>query len=178
MSKLELGATTPHPQLLPGNPLQNMLRIDYYQHAPEFITKMRHITQELRLFNLDEKLRVLVEIRVSQLNGCVYCTDLHIKEARKLGESQQRLDTLPVWHESPFFAAHEKAALAWAESLTHISNTHAADIEFNALKTYFSDQEIVELSASISLANFWNRMAGGFRRMPEPDNIQRTGTLS
>lgn len=148
-----------------------MLRIDYYQHASEFVTKMRNITQDLGQFNLDEKLRVLVEVRVSQLNGCVYCTDLHLKEARKLGELQHRLDTLPVWLESPFFDPREKAALAWAESLTNISVSHASDIEFNTLKNHFSDLEIVELSLSISLANFWNRMAGGFRRMPQPNSI-------
>lgn len=148
----------------------NMLRIDYFQHAPEFITKMRKLTQEQTKFTLDERLMALVEVRVSQLNGCVYCTDLHLKESRKLGESQQRLDMLPVWYESLLFDAREKAALAWAESLTHISSTHAADSEFNRLKTHFSDLEIVELSLSISLANFWNRMAAGFRRIPRPDN--------
>lgn len=149
-----------------------MTRIDYFLHTPELISKLRNLTQELEQFTLDAKLRALVETRVSQINGCAYCVDLHLKESRKLGESQQRLDSLPVWKESPFFDAREKAALAWAESLTHIAETHAADAEYHALKPYFSDLEIVELSLSISLANFWNRMAGGFHRMPKMESIK------
>lgn len=149
-----------------------MSRIDYYLHAPELITKMRNITQGLEQFTIDAKLRALVETRVSQINGCAYCVDLHLKESRKLGELQQRLDSLSVWKESPFFDEREKAALAWAESLTNIAQTHAADAEFNVIKQHFAELEIVELSISISLANFWNRMAGGFRRMPKLANIE------
>jgi AhpD family alkylhydroperoxidase len=143
-----------------------MNRIDYFQVKPEFITQLRTITKAQEQFTLDARLRALVETRVSQINGCVYCTDLHLREARALGESQQRLDTLAVWSESPFFDAREKAALTWAESLTLIAETHAADPAYLALREHFSDTEIVELSLSISLANFWNRMAGGFRKMP------------
>ncbi|MDP1615325.1 MAG: carboxymuconolactone decarboxylase family protein [Methylococcales bacterium] len=149
-----------------------MSRIDYFLHAPELITKMRNITQGLEQFTIDAKLRALVETRVSQVNGCVYCVDLHLKESRKLGELQQRLDSLPVWKESPFFNEREKSALAWAESLTNIAQSNAADTEFNVLKQYFTELEIVELSISISLVNFWNRMAGGFRRMPKLASVE------
>lgn len=149
-----------------------MSRIDYFLHAPELITKMRNITQGLEQFTIDAKLRALVETRVSQVNGCAYCVDLHLRESRKLGEFQQRLDSLPVWKESPFFDVREKAALAWAESLTNIAQSHAADPEFNTLKQHYTELEIVELSVSISLANFWNRMAGGFRRMPKLASIE------
>lgn len=143
-----------------------MKRIDYYSTKPDFITQLRTITKSQEQFGLDAKLRALVETRVSQINGCAYCTDLHSREAREHGEKQQRLDSLPVWHESPFFTEHEKAALAWAESMTLIATTHAEDSDYERLHQYFSDVEIVELSLSISLANFWNRMAGGFRKMP------------
>ena len=143
-----------------------MNRIDYFKAKPELITKFRALTAEQKEFKLDGKLRALVELRVSQVNGCVYCTDLHSREARELGENQQRLDSLPVWRESPFFNDGEKAALAWAESLTLISQTHAADAEYEAVRKHFSDLEIVEMSLAISLANFWNRMASGFRRKP------------
>ncbi|PPD47044.1 MAG: alkylhydroperoxidase [Methylotenera sp.] len=149
-----------------------MSRIDYFLHAPELITKMRNITQGLEQFTIDAKLRALVETRVSQVNGCVCCVDLHLKESRKLGELQQRLDSLPVWKESPFFNEREKSALAWAESLTNIAQSNAADTEFNVLKQYFTELEIVELSISISLVNFWNRMAGGFRRMPKLASVE------
>jgi AhpD family alkylhydroperoxidase len=143
-----------------------MSRIDYFNAKPELITKFRALTAEQQEFKLEGKLRALVELRVSQLNGCAYCTDLHSREARERGENQQRLDSLPVWLESPFFDDREKAALAWAESLTLISQTHAADDEYETVRKHFSDLEVVELSLAISLANFWNRMAGGFRRKP------------
>lgn len=143
-----------------------MSRIDYFAVKPEMITQLRNITKTQEHFTLDPKLRALVETRVSQINGCVYCTDLHLREARALKEDQQRLDSLAVWKESPFFDAREKAALAWAESLTWIAETHADDPSYQALHEYFSDVEIVELSLSISLANFWNRVASGFRKQP------------
>ncbi len=143
-----------------------MTRIDYYKNKPEFILKLRGITQELEQFSLEPKLRALVESRVSQINGCVYCTDLHLREARALGETTQRLDTLAVWQESPFFDEREKAALAWAEALTLVPETHAGDPDYRRLLEHFSETEIVELSIAISLSNFWNRMAVGFRKMP------------
>ncbi len=147
-----------------------MNRIDYFKEKPELITRLRVFTQEQKEYKLEAKLRALVELRVSQINGCVYCTDLHAREAREAGESQQRLDALPVWREAPFFDEREKAALAWAESLTLISETHAGDAEYVTVCRHFSDSEVVELSIAISLANFWNRMAGGFRRMPAKSN--------
>lgn len=143
-------------------------RIDYYQACPDLITKLRVATRDLEHATLNPLLRALVELRVSQINGCAYCVDLHAREARQRGETQQRLDSLPVWNESPFFGDREKAALAWAESLTRIAETHAGDAEYEAVRQHFSDVELVELSLAISLANFWNRMAGGFRRMPTP----------
>jgi AhpD family alkylhydroperoxidase len=143
-----------------------MTRINYFSTKPDFVTQLRAITKEQEQFSLDAKLRALVETRVSQINGCAYCTDLHNREARERGEKQQRLDSLPVWRESPFFTEHERAALAWAESMTLIAKTHAADTDYEPLRQHFSEAEIVELSISISLANFWNRMAAGFRKMP------------
>ena len=144
-----------------------MTRIDYFSTKPDFITQLRAITKEQEQFSLDPKLRALVETRVSQINRCAYCTDLHNREARERGEKQQRLDALPVWRESPFFTERERAALAWAESMTLIATTHAADADYEPLRQHFSEAEIVELSLSISLADFWNRMAAGFRKMPD-----------
>jgi len=144
-----------------------MNRADYFQEKPDMIGKLRAITKDQQHFQLDAKLRVLVELRVSQINGCVYCTDLHSREARGIGENQQRLDSLPVWHESPFFDQREKAALAWAESLTLIPESQASDEDYKAVCRFFTDTELTELSIAVSLANFWNRMAGGFRRLPD-----------
>ena len=148
-----------------------MNRIDYFKAKPELITQLRTLTNEQGNFQLDGKLRALIELSVSQINGCAYCVDLHSREARQRGESQQRLDSLPVWRESPFFDDREKAALAWAESLTLIAQTHAAETEYELVRKYFSETELVELSVAISLANFWNRMAGGFRRMPAATQV-------
>lgn len=143
------------------------MRIDYFSHMPDLISRLRHITGEQTQFTLDQRLRVLIEARVAQLNSCVFCLHLHFREALHQGESQRRLDSLTVWHESPFFDAREKSALAWAEALTLLHDTRAGDSVFSALRIHFSDIEIVELSLAISLANFWNRMASGFRREPE-----------
>jgi AhpD family alkylhydroperoxidase len=144
-----------------------MSRINYYQIAPEPVNKLAGVTKYLESSSLDPRLRALIEIRVSQINGCVYCVDLHTKQARRLGETQQRLDTLPVWYESPFFDERERAALAWAEALTHISQTHAPDVDYDRLSEYFSEKEIVDLSIAISLINAWNRISIGFRKMPD-----------
>jgi AhpD family alkylhydroperoxidase len=143
-----------------------MNRLDYAKEKPEFVARLRAITREQEQFLLNPKLRALVELRVSQINGCAYCVDLHSRDARTLGENQQRLDSLTVWKESPFFDMREKAALAWAESLTLLPQSGTCDADYHAVCVSFSSTEVVELSLAVSLANFWNRMAGGFRRMP------------
>lgn len=143
-------------------------RPDYFAVKPEFIGRLRALTREQASFSLDPKLRALVELRISQLNGCAYCTDLHSREARAAGERQQRLDTLPVWRESPFFAAKEKAALAWAEGMTLIVSAPTGDAAYALLRESFSEAEVVELSLCAALTNFWNRMAATFRKLPVP----------
>ncbi|HEY4313108.1 MAG TPA: carboxymuconolactone decarboxylase family protein [Pirellulales bacterium] len=119
-----------------------------------------------QLTPLDPKLRALVELRVSQINGCVYCVDLHSNQARGNGETQQRLDCLCVWQECPFFDEAERAALGWAESLTYVSQTHAPDAAYEALGPHFSEQQIVDLSLVVATMNAWNRLAIGHRSMP------------
>jgi uncharacterized peroxidase-related enzyme len=144
-----------------------MSRINYYQIAPDAINKLAVLTKYLESSSLDPLLRALVEIRISQINGCVYCVNLHTEQARRLSETQQRLDTLPVWHESPYFDERERAALTWAEALTHVSQTRAPDADYDILSEYFSEKEIVDLSIAIALMNGWNRIAVGFRKMPD-----------
>ncbi len=117
--------------------------------------------------SIDNKLRVLVELRVSQINGCVYCVDLHSEQARTEGETQQRLDGIAVCHECPFFDESERAALAWAEAVTRLPDTNAPDNVYESLKEYFSEQQIVDLTLIISLMNTWNRLAVGFRHLPD-----------
>jgi AhpD family alkylhydroperoxidase len=144
-----------------------MSRIDYYQLAPEGVSKLAAVIQYLESSSLEPLLRALVEIRVSQINGGVYCVDLHTQQARRLGETQQRLDMLPVWHEAPYFDERERAALTWAEALTHVSTTHAPDADYERLYEYFSEKEIVDLSIAIAVMNSWNRIAIGLRKTPD-----------
>lgn len=117
---------------------------------------------------IDGKLRALIELRVSQMNGCVYCLDLHARQARELGEFQQRLDCVTAWQEYPFFSERERAALAWAEAVTLIGETHAPDHVYDELHHHFSEREIVDLTLIIAFMNTWNRLAVGFRQLPEP----------
>lgn len=115
---------------------------------------------------IDSKLRALLELRVSQINGCAYCVDMHSTQARSHGETQQRLDCVAVWWECDFFDAAERAALAWAEALTKISETHAPDAVYDALAPHFSPEQIVDLTFIIATMNAWNRIAVGHRTRP------------
>jgi AhpD family alkylhydroperoxidase len=114
----------------------------------------------------DPKLRALVELRVSQINGCAFCLDMHAHEARQLGETQQRLDCVAAWREAPFYTERERAALAWAESITHVAETRVPDELYEEMKKHFSDQEMVDLTAAIGMINLWNRMSVAFRSEP------------
>jgi AhpD family alkylhydroperoxidase len=147
-------------------------RIDYYAKNPKFVDRLESLDKHITA--IEPKLRALVDLRVSQINGCVYCVDLRAQAAREAGESQQRLDCLPVWPECPFFGARERAALAWAEALTQVSETHAPDALYEALTVHFSEREIVDLTHSIAMTNTWNRIAVGFRHLPEArgDEVQ------
>ena len=108
----------------------------------------------------------LVKIRASQINGCVYCVDFHTKDARRLGETQQRLDLLPVWREAAIYTAKERAALAWTEALTRLSVDGAPETTFHDLKGNFSDKEIVDLTVLVGHINLLNRLGVGFRLQP------------
>lgn len=140
-------------------------RINYYQVNPSAINALasanKHIT------SIDKKLRALIELRVSQINGCSYCVDMHSQQARAEGEDQQRIDCLVLWQESAFFNETECAALAWAEALTDIATTRAPDHAYEALQRHYSEQQIVDLTLIISTMNLWNRLAISMRRLPE-----------
>ena len=111
-------------------------------------------------------LRHLIWLRVSQINGCAYCVDLHTHEALHDGESLQRLNCLVTWAETPLFSDRERSALAWAEALTKVSETHAPDEVYEKVRAHFEDKELVDLTLMIASMNAWNRMAIGFRRQP------------
>ena len=118
--------------------------------------------------SIDDRLRAIVELRVSQINGCAYCVDLHTTEARRAGETSQRLDCLTVWREVKFFDEAEKAALAWAEAVTHVAGNGAPEPLYAALSAHFSDEQIVDLTLIVAQMNAWNRLAISFGHLPEP----------
>lgn len=140
-------------------------RLDYVAINPQAITSMVKAKNDMR--SIAPVLRALLELRVSQINGCAYCVDLHTTEAREAGETQQRLDCLIVWREVPFFTAAEKAALAWADSVTHIATNGAPKALYDELREHFSDEEIVDLTLIISQMNAWNRLAISSHHVPD-----------
>ena len=124
--------------------------------------------------SFDPKLMTLVKFRVSQMNGCAYCLHLHRQEALKLGETEDRLLLLDAWHESQLYSQRERAALAWAESLTRIAKTHAPDADYEAARDAFSEDELLTLSIGIAMINAWNRLAIGFRNRHPADRPRNT----
>jgi AhpD family alkylhydroperoxidase len=142
-------------------------RIAYRTVAADTYKELLGVHQHLAIVFPDAKLRALLELRVSQINGCAYCLDMHANEARHLGESQQRLDCVAAWRETPFFTDRERAALAWAESLTHVAETHAPDELYAEVKKHFTERELVDLTAAIGMINLWNRLSVAFRSEPK-----------
>jgi AhpD family alkylhydroperoxidase len=134
--------------------------------APEGYAALRNVEVYLARSGLPKRLIELVKMRASQINGCAYCLDVHSKDARKAGETEQRLYLLNAWRESPAFSGAERAALGWTEALTRVDETRAGDADFEALRPHFSDKEIVDLTYLIGMINFWNRLAIGMRYVP------------
>ncbi|WP_128254792.1 carboxymuconolactone decarboxylase family protein [Falsirhodobacter deserti] len=138
-------------------------RMNYYKAAPDTMKAMRAAEETAKDLSLPDALRELVKMRVSQINGCAFCLDMHAPVARQAGVSQQKLDVLAAWRESPVFDDRERAALAWAEALTRIEQTGAPDSDYQRLAVSFDERERVELTFVITLINAWNRFAVGFR---------------
>jgi AhpD family alkylhydroperoxidase len=112
---------------------------------------------------VDHRLFELVKIRASQINGCAYCIDMHTKDARAAGETEQRIYALSAWRETPFFTERERAALDWAETVTRIADAHPSDEQYQRLTAHFSEDEIVALTFAVVVINSWNRLAISFR---------------
>src|SRR5580658_2257142 len=136
------------------------VRLDFDAHAPAFAKAMGHLdhtaTKELDRVDFDPKLRELVRIRASQLNGCAYCIDMHTKDARAAGETEQRIYALPAWRETPFFTGRERAALAFTETVTMLADTHVPDEAYAAVAAEYSEQEVAALISLIVMINAWN----------------------
>lgn len=140
-------------------------RIDARRY-PDALKPVFDLEKYIADCGLDHKLVHLLKMRASQINGCAYCLDMHSLDARAAGESEQRLYTLEAWRETPFFTERERAALAWTESLTLISQTHAPDEVYAELQKYFSEKEIVDLTLAVGAINLWNRLAISTRSVP------------
>ncbi|HEV7137935.1 MAG TPA: carboxymuconolactone decarboxylase family protein [Steroidobacteraceae bacterium] len=137
-------------------------KIDYYREAPRGLAALRQLEEYLHDSGLPARLLHLIKTRASQINGCAYCLDMHTKDARAVGESEQRLYTLPAWRETPFFNDRERAALAYTEALTLVAEHPDTDARIEELRQYFSDKEIVDLTLAIVAINAWNRLAISF----------------
>lgn len=138
-------------------------RLDFYKASPDAAKAMLALEAAVDALGLEPGLLDLVRLRASQINGCAYCVDLHSRDARKRGESERRLHAVAVWREAPFFTERERAALAWTESLTRVSETRAPDADYERLSREFSEREQVNLTVAINAINGWNRLAIGFR---------------
>src|SRR5256885_1008800 len=119
----------------------------------------------------NRRLMDLLFLRVSQINGCSYCVDQHARDLRQAGESNERLDGLAGWRESPYFTEPEKAALEWAEALTRVEVTHAPDGAYEPLTRHYDDKQVANITYAIALMNAWNRVAIGFHRAPQPRSV-------
>ena len=127
---------------------------------------MLHLQEYVETSGLEHPLLELVKMRASQVNGCAYCLDMHSKDARAAGETEQRLYTLDAWRETPFYSDRERTSLAWTEALTRISENKVSDTLYTEARKHFSEKELTDLSLAIIAINGWNRLAISFRSTP------------
>ena len=144
-------------------------RLNPYMVAPAAMRPMIEMSERLAADGLEHSLHELVKIRASQINGCAFCLHMHTSDARKAGEREERIYLLSAWRESNLFTARERAALAWTEALTLITQGHAPDAVYAELAGEFSEEEIVKLTLAITTINAWNRVAIGFRSVHPHD---------
>lgn len=141
-------------------------RIDYAKASEKGLAAMLGMEHHVHASGLDPLLIELVKLRASLINGCAYCVDMHTKVARALGETEQRLYGVSVWEETPFYTDRERAALAWTEAVTLVTQGHVSDEVYELARQQFSEQELVDLTLTIVTINGWNRLAIAFRTVP------------
>ena len=142
-------------------------RLDAMKVGPAAFKAMAGLQAYVDQSGLERSLIELVKIRTSQINGCAYCLVMHTTEARKLGENDERMHLLNAWREAPVFTARERAALAWVEALTLITEGHVPDDVYQQARRHFSEKELVDLTAATVAINGWNRIAIAFRATPQ-----------
>ncbi len=148
-------------------------RINYSKTAPEAVDILVKLEGYIMKSGLEHDLLDLVRLRASQINGCAFCIDMHTKDARSRGESEQRLYELSAWREAPFYSERERAALAWTEAVTLVSVDHVPAEVYNLAREHFTEKELVDLTMAVIAINAWNRLAISFRTPPgsyKPDH--------
>jgi AhpD family alkylhydroperoxidase len=140
--------------------------MDYAKASPGAYRAMAGLEAFVRGSGIEHALLHLVKMRASQINGCAYCIDMHSKDARAAGESEQRLYALDAWRETPFYTPRERAALAWTEALTSVRDGHVPDAVFQEARAEFSEEELMNLTMAVVAINGWNRIAIAFRAVP------------
>ena len=141
-------------------------RLNYSKVSPELTRKFFEFSEVIKNTSLGNTLLDLINIRASQINGCAFCLDMHIKEAKIHGEQELRLYHIPIWRESPLFTDREKAALEWTETVTKLPEHGISDERYERVRSQFSEAEVVELIAAIGMINMWNRLNISFQTVP------------
>ena len=141
-------------------------RLNYAKVSPDALRAMLELEKNVLSSTIERPLYELVKIRASQINHCAYCLDMHTKDARKAGESEQRIYALSAWRETPFFTERERAALEWTEAVTLISQNDIPDSLYESVHKEFNEKEMVDLTMAVIAINGWNRLAISFRTVP------------
>jgi len=142
------------------------MRLNPYKASPKAYQAMLALEQFVDSCGLDRPLLELVKMRASQINGCAYCLDMHSKDARALGETEQRIYLLNAWREAPLYTERERAALEWTEAVTLVSESHVPDDVYERVKARFTPEELANLTLAVVAINGWNRLGVAFRAVP------------
>lgn len=148
-------------------------RFDFFKAAPDAYKAVAALENYVQSSGIEKRLIHLIKLRASIINGCSYCVDMHVKEARHTGLSEQWINLVSAWRESPIYDARERAVLGWVDSVTNIAQTGAPDDAYEALKTHFSEEDMTKLTVAIGTINVWNRLCVGFRAQHPIDQPAR-----
>ncbi len=141
-------------------------RLNYAKAAPGVYDAMDALDQYLQNCGLERSLLLLVQLRASQINGCAYCLDMHWKDLRASGETEQRLYSLDAWRECPYYTVRERAALAWTEAVTLLADGHVSDAVYEQVRSHLSEKELSDLTLAVAAINAWNRLSIAARLVP------------
>jgi AhpD family alkylhydroperoxidase len=141
-------------------------RLNYAKAAPGVYDAMDALDQYLAGCGIERSLLLLVQFRASQINGCAYCLDMHSKDLRAIGESEQRLYSLDAWRECPYYSDRERAALAWTEAVTRVADGHVPDAIYDVVQPHFTERELSDLTLAVAAINAWNRLSIAARLVP------------